>query len=94
MYDLNTGLNKPLYMQIADQTVKMVSEGKLREGDKMPSVRELAADLGINPATVSKAYKTLDERGFIKTEKGLGTYISYSQKSIDNQQKKAAAFFP
>ncbi|MDO5708373.1 MAG: GntR family transcriptional regulator [Andreesenia angusta] len=87
MYDLKSK-DKPVYIQIVEQTIEMIVKGELDDNDKLPSVRELAIQLGINPSTVSKAYKELDEMGFIKTEKGKGTFILFSEKGLDIQKNK------
>lgn len=93
MYEIDIKSKDPIYLQIVDQTIQMMTDGTLRDGDRMISIRELATMLGINPATVSKAYKELEERGLIETEKGRGTFISFSKKSLKKQQEKAIKSF-
>ncbi len=58
-----------------DQIRQMVASGELQQGDQLPTVRQLAAELRINWNTVSRAYKLLDEAGLISTQQGRGTYI-------------------
>ncbi|MEM5947132.1 GntR family transcriptional regulator [Spirochaetia bacterium 38H-sp] len=55
----------PIYRQLADQIISFIAEKKLRPGDKLPSIRELSGDLGINLHTVNKAYKLLADDGFL-----------------------------
>lgn len=66
---------EPAYTQISQQIEALVRSGTLRPGDQLPTVRELAIDLRINFSTVARAYKLLDERRLISTQRGRGTYI-------------------
>ena len=65
----------PIYVQIMDQIRKLVAAGDLKQGDQLPTVRQLANDLRINWNTVARAYRLLDEAGLISTQHGRGTYI-------------------
>jgi GntR family transcriptional regulator len=71
--DFRSGL--PIYVQIMEQIRKLVASGELQQGDQLPTVRQLAADLRINWNTVARSYKLLDEAGLISTQQGRGTYI-------------------
>ena len=66
---------EPIYTQIVNQIQQMVAEGELRQGDQLPTVRQLATDLRVNFNTVARAYRILDESGLISTQQGRGTYI-------------------
>lgn len=66
---------EPIYVQIARQMKAMVSDGLLKPGDQLPTVRQLAIDLRINFSTVARAYHILDEQRLISTQRGRGTYI-------------------
>ncbi len=65
----------PLYRQIVDQVLLAVSTGRLKPGSRLQTVRQLAIDAQINPNTVSRAYRELDIRGFVRTRRGTGTFI-------------------
>jgi GntR family transcriptional regulator len=65
----------PLYLQIVRQVENLVTIGNLKQGDQLPTVRELAVELRINFNTVARAYRVLDESGLISTQRGRGTYI-------------------
>jgi len=65
----------PLYDQIAARIRLAVASGDLGEGDALPSVRQLAARLRINPATVVQAYRALEREGFVEMRQGSGTYV-------------------
>ncbi len=67
--------SKPIYEQICDGIEKNILLGVLREGDAIPSVRELSVSLGINPNTIQKAYLELDRRGTVISSPGRGSYV-------------------
>jgi GntR family transcriptional regulator len=67
--------NVAIYTQIVDQLRQMIAKGEIKVGDRLPTVREMAADLRVNFNTVARAYRILDEAGLISTQLGRGTYI-------------------
>lgn len=71
--DLASGV--PVYRQIMDQVMAGIASGILATGDQLPTVRQLAVDLEINPNTVVRAYKELEIRGLLDTHHGTGTFI-------------------
>src|ERR1700704_4878872 len=71
--DPSSGL--PVYRQIMDQVRRMIVAGRLAPGDRLPSVRELASTLGINPLTVGKAYGELERDGAVEMRRGLGMFV-------------------
>jgi GntR family transcriptional regulator len=74
LLDFRSGL--PIYIQIMNQLEKQVLDRTLKPGDQLPTVRALAAELGINFNTVARAYRLLDEARIISTQQGRGTYIT------------------
>ncbi len=76
MITLNPRSKEPIYVQIMDQLVLFISTGVLEAGSKLPSIRELASDLGINPNTVARAYTELEQRGIIETIPKKGAFIT------------------
>jgi GntR family transcriptional regulator len=66
----------PIWKQIEDSLRRMVAAGALSPGAPVPSVRDLARDLGVNPATVSKAYQGLCDAGVLEVRRGAGTFVS------------------
>ncbi|MHC4536221.1 MAG: GntR family transcriptional regulator, partial [Planctomycetota bacterium] len=78
----------PIYRQIIDQIKYQVATGVLKEGDKVPSVRELAARLAINQNTVLKVYNELCRQNVLKIERGDGTYVSSSKQTIPVAERR------
>jgi GntR family transcriptional regulator len=74
LLDLHSGV--PVYRQIIDQVRGALASGALSAGDQLPTVRQLAVDLAINPNTVVRAYKELELGGLLETHQGTGTFIS------------------
>lgn len=89
MVNLNFASRKPIYEQIYDSIVKQATLGILSPSEKLPPVRTLATELGINPNTVSKAYSLLERDGYIYSAVGRGSFISENLDSIDMHKKKA-----
>jgi GntR family transcriptional regulator len=82
----------PIYRQIIDQIKYQVVTGALKEGDKVPSVRELASRLAVNQNTVLKVYSELCRENVLKIERGDGTYVSSNKQNIPaGERKKAVA---
>lgn len=75
--DLQTGV--PAYRQIIDQVRGALASGALSTGDQLPTVRQLAVDLALNPNTIVRAYKELELGGLLETHQGTGTFISAQQ---------------
>ncbi len=74
--------NRPIYEQIREKFIELIINNALREGDKLPSVRELASMLTVNPNTISKAYSRLENEGMIETLKGKGTFVRAGAKKL------------
>ena len=80
-FRLDASSGVPVYRQIIDQVTGGMAAGRLSRGDQLPTVRQTAVDLAINPNTVIRAYKELELRGLIQTQQGLGTFISDAEPS-------------
>ena len=76
MIHLNYRDSKPIYEQIKDGLRRLVVSGAVRTDEKLPSVRELATSLSINPNTIQKAYRELESEGYIYTIAGKGSYAA------------------
>ncbi|MBR2522146.1 MAG: GntR family transcriptional regulator, partial [Coriobacteriales bacterium] len=82
MIEINHRDPRPLYEQIQDKFRKMIISGALSPDTKLPSVRELASSLAINPNTIQRAYKELESQGFIYSMAGKGNFVA-SRDEVD-----------
>ena len=73
--NISNASNKPIYLQIADQIKTLILEGKLNEGEMLPSMRNLALELRISFMTTKRAYEELERDGFIESYTGKGSFV-------------------
>lgn len=66
---------RPVYLRLRDEIVAMILDGRIREGDALPSVRAFAAEQGANPLTVAKAYQSFQEDGLVTVRRGVGMFV-------------------
>jgi len=78
----------PVYRQIIDQVTGGMAAGALAAGDQLPTVRQLAVDLAINPNTVIRAYRELEIRGVLETQQGTGTFITQKKIRRDDAERQ------
>ncbi len=83
---INSRSEIPIYLQLRNQIVKGIGKGELEQGEILPTVRQMAADLGVNAMTVSKAYQLLKTEGFIETDRRKGSIICIPQAGYPMQQ--------
>lgn len=76
--ELDMSSSTPIYVQLRNQIVKGIGKGELKTGEKLPTIRQLASDAGVNTMTVNKAYQILKNEGFIRTDRRLGAFVSES----------------
>jgi GntR family transcriptional regulator len=84
--DLESGV--PVYRQIIDQVMGGMAAGKLASGHQLPTVRQVAVDLEINPNTVVRAYRELEIRGVLETQQGTGTFVSQQKVKRDDLERQ------
>ena len=84
MIQLNYRDTKPIYEQVKDGILQMIYTQVLSPEEKLPSVREMASRLAINPNTISRAYKELEQEGILYTQAGIGTFVN---KEMELQDK-------
>lgn len=79
---------RPLYEQIVDRFKHLILCGALQEDEKLPSVRNLAMELSINPNTIQKAYGELEREGYIYSVKGRGNFVSSSKGLVEHKKRE------
>ena len=90
LVNLDASDARPLYLQIMDEVRRALVVGALRPEDPVPSVRELAAELVVNPRTVSQAYRELEREGVLYVRRGQGTFVA-SDTRPDRREQQALA---
>src|SRR5580704_15989673 len=78
----------PVYRQLIDQVMGGMAAGTLAGGHQLPTVRQVAVDLSINPNTVVRAYRELEIRGVLETQQGTGTFVSYQKVRRDDVERE------
>ena len=86
LIDMKSGV--PFYRQIIEQVKFAIARGDLEPGDRLPTVRQLAVDLSINPNTVIRAYRELEIEGMLATQQGSGTFVGPTRPEIDRLEKQ------
>lgn len=72
--------SKPIYLQIAEHVFQQIIREELKPGDKLPSVREMAVQMGVNPNTIQRTYSEMERMGVVETRRGQGTFV------VDNSE--------
>lgn len=83
--------NKPIYLQIADSICNRILQGELKGEDRIPSVREFGAQIGVNPNTVARTYDTLTSQGVIYNKRGIGFFVT--EDAAQNIRKESKEKF-
>ncbi|MFL6529715.1 MAG: GntR family transcriptional regulator [Chthoniobacterales bacterium] len=79
---------QPIYRQLRDHVVHMILDGALKEGDALPSVRNVAAESRVNPLTVLKAYQGLVDEELVETQRGLGMFVKAGARDLVLQAER------
>ncbi len=75
-FQLDPASGVPVYRQLVDQVQGAVASGRLKPGDQLPTIRKVAVDLAINPNTVSRSYRELEQSGTVETQHGSGCFVA------------------
>jgi len=94
LFSIVTGSPDPIYRQLIDQVKRFVAGGQLAAGDELPSVREVASMLAVNPMTVSKAYSLLETEGVLERRRGLGMVVAERPRATHNAAERAELLRP
>ncbi len=87
-FNINNSSGRPVYQQIMDQVKRDIALGRLIKDEKLPTVRELAQQLAINPNTIAKAYRQLEQEGIIVTRPGSGAFVANLDSNLSKSVKK------
>jgi len=88
LFTIDAKSGVPYYRQIIEQVKFAISRGVLQPGDRLPTVRQLAVDLSINPNTVIRAYRELEIEQVLDTQQGSGTFVGDKSPSIDALERR------
>jgi GntR family transcriptional regulator len=94
LFSIATGSTEPIYRQLVEQARRLVAGGQLAPGDEMPSVREVAQALALNPMTVSKAYSLLEMEGVLARRRGLGMVVADQPRQRHGADERIAMLRP
>ena len=94
LFSIATGSAEPIYRQLVDQVKRLVAAGQMAPGDGMPSVREVAQALALNPMTVSKAYSLLEMEGVLTRRRGLGMEVAARAGTAPGAHERAELLRP
>lgn len=93
MININFRDSRPIYEQVRDGFRDLIISGALRPGEKLPSVRELATSLTINPNTIQRAYRELEADGYIESVTGKGSFVSLPHNAISARKEELTGQF-
>lgn len=82
--------NLPIYIQIMNLIKKRIILGELREGEKLPSVREMSTELKVNPNTIQRSYQELERENLVSTQRGTGSFVTEDMNIINELKKNMA----
>jgi GntR family transcriptional regulator len=85
---IDNASSRPIYHQIIDQIKRDIALGRLKAGEKLPTVRQLAGQLVLNPNTISKAYRQLEQDGIIVTRPGAGAFVAELSSNLSRSVRK------
>ncbi len=93
MFSLNYQSREPIYEQIYNNIVRMIGMGALTPNTQLPTVREMAQQLGINPNTVARSYRLLEQNGYIYSNVGRGTFVTNDNTLLTGKMEQAHSEF-
>jgi GntR family transcriptional regulator len=85
---INNASDRPVYQQIVDQVKRDIALGRIIKNEKLPTVRQLAGQIAINPNTIAKAYRQLEQQGIIVTKAGAGAFVANLDSNLSRSVKR------
>jgi len=93
MFSISIKGGSPIYEQLCTRITELISTGSMQKDEKLPAVREVAKQLGVNPNTVQKAYQLLEQQGLIYSVPAKGSYVSPTEDGVISLRKRAMNSF-
>jgi GntR family transcriptional regulator len=87
-FRIDNASDRPVYQQIIDQIKRDIALGRLNKNERLPTVRQLAGQLAINPNTIAKAYRQLEQEGIIVTKAGAGAFVANLDSNLSRSVRK------
>jgi len=87
-FHINNASDRPVYQQIMDQIKRDIALGRLIKNEKLPTVRQLAGQIALNPNTIAKAYRQLEQEGVIVTKAGAGAFVANIDSNLSRSVRK------
>lgn len=84
--DMDTGI--PVYQQIVEAVRQGTATGRLRTGEQLPTIRELALQLRVNPNTIARAYQELEREGIVETRRGAGSFVAAREPRLEQEERR------
>ncbi|PRC92842.1 GntR family transcriptional regulator [Solimicrobium silvestre] len=94
LFSVAVGSSEPIYRQLIEQVTRLVASGNLQSGQTLPSVRDMANALAVNPMTISKAYSMLEANGVLERQRGIGMVIAHHKNNIQKIQHRVELLNP
>ncbi|MYM27864.1 GntR family transcriptional regulator [Duganella sacchari] len=94
LFSIVTGSSDPIYRQLIEQVRRLIAAAVLKPGDVLPSVRDVALALAVNPMTVSKAYNMMETEGLLSRARGIGMLVANGKTSAHQQLEREALLRP
>ncbi|MBN1805012.1 MAG: GntR family transcriptional regulator [Sedimentisphaerales bacterium] len=89
---IDNASDRPVYQQIIDQVKRDIALGRIIKNEKLPTVRQLAGQIAINPNTIAKAYRQLEQQGIIVTKAGAGAFVANLDSNLSRSVRKKVIF--
>jgi len=88
LFQVSTGSSEPIYRQLIEQLRRLSASGQVQQGDTLPSIREVALALSVNPMTVSKAYSLLENEGLLIRKRGIGMLVASPAADFSDEEQR------
>jgi GntR family transcriptional regulator len=94
LFSVTAGSPEPIYRQLVEQVTRLVASGTLQAGQSLPSVRDMASVLAVNPMTISKAYSLLENSGVVERQRGIGMIVAQHSSNMSRMDHRIELLKP